>query len=729
MKNLKTFFVLFITVLMIVSIADASSRTYTKGALVGGTSGCLDQIDGDDVVDGDRALVVMENGYYIYRLNASSGESENSPFIISPDVNAGTKRWIWIGSDQINVKLFGAKGDGETDDLEAFQSATNAALAGDIKTIYIPDGTYNLGTSLGGYIDPGNGGIAFKGQSEEGTIILFNEGTDADPRYVFYNNDISTKEAVTFENFTIKGTLTTTNGQYGGNAIQIDYYPRLTFHNITFKNLRHMATSCHYSDNVQMNNCSFYDISADGARFRDCRFVKISDCHFERLGDDSIALHINDNTVPKGGTGTIFDPIRDSLIVTNNTLVNCGMIKILGGRNVIITNNHLKLINGPQTIRIGRSTTVSEGNIAIYNLEISGNIITDSFNENNGTFEATIYTISIASYDLAGATITDNTPIEEYNSVTGKFIYPWDWNDSLTNNTDYPVGPSYGIYIHSNIIGRTLPIVSNFTDYGFGMSIKNGEYVDGEITDTTLRSGIGISLGSGGFNSVQIYHNNVTHVGTGVIFTIPLTDNYYKSIKIDNNIFRDIINRGIYIPANDTNQQVLSDTVISDNIFNMDPYRLSSNSNIDGTYDEVYSLPEAITVTYNVGVTITNNLFKNTCIPIRSQNTDLLNIFGNTLVAGTPVAVGFNVGNTGIGYIQPNLGNDKFIEIDADPTSATYEKIINVHKYFGTAAPTSGWYWAGEKIWDSSPEHLGKAGWVCTATGSPGTWYAFGTID
>jgi hypothetical protein len=64
--------------------------------LTGGGAGALDAIDGAIIADGDAALVIdsTNDKTYFYTLNSSSGAAESSPTVISPDSNAGTKRWI-----------------------------------------------------------------------------------------------------------------------------------------------------------------------------------------------------------------------------------------------------------------------------------------------------------------------------------------------------------------------------------------------------------------------------------------------------------------------------------------------------------------------------------------------------------------------------------------------------------------------------------------------------------
>lgn len=75
-----------------------ASKGFGAIGLTGGGTGALDAIDGDLLSDGDVALVVdaVNNFFYAYTLEASSGAAEASPTVISPDTNAGTKRWVLV---------------------------------------------------------------------------------------------------------------------------------------------------------------------------------------------------------------------------------------------------------------------------------------------------------------------------------------------------------------------------------------------------------------------------------------------------------------------------------------------------------------------------------------------------------------------------------------------------------------------------------------------------------
>lgn len=48
---------------------------------------------------------------------------------------------------------------------------------------------------------------------------------------------------------------------------------------------------------------------------------------------------------------------------------------------------------------------------------------------------------------------------------------------------------------------------------------------------------------------------------------------------------------------------------------------------------------------------------------------------------------------------------------------------------FGDAAPTTGTWGRGDIVYDNTPTAGSFIGWVCTASGTPGTWKTFGAIS
>jgi len=71
-----------------------SNLTLALSALTGGAAGALDAVDGSSLSGGDAAVVVLSGLSYHYHLDASSGATEDSPYVIAPDSNPGTKRWV-----------------------------------------------------------------------------------------------------------------------------------------------------------------------------------------------------------------------------------------------------------------------------------------------------------------------------------------------------------------------------------------------------------------------------------------------------------------------------------------------------------------------------------------------------------------------------------------------------------------------------------------------------------
>jgi hypothetical protein len=51
------------------------------------------------------------------------------------------------------------------------------------------------------------------------------------------------------------------------------------------------------------------------------------------------------------------------------------------------------------------------------------------------------------------------------------------------------------------------------------------------------------------------------------------------------------------------------------------------------------------------------------------------------------------------------------------------------HVTYGTAAPTTGAWLRGATRINTAPSASGYLGWVCTESGTPGTWKGYGTIQ
>ena len=97
MNKLK-YILVFVLVLLLATSAFATPRWWNCTSLIGGAEGSLDSINGQNLFDGYRAIVTTTTQVYFYYLDDDSGAGESSPGTISPDLNAGDKRWILIQS-------------------------------------------------------------------------------------------------------------------------------------------------------------------------------------------------------------------------------------------------------------------------------------------------------------------------------------------------------------------------------------------------------------------------------------------------------------------------------------------------------------------------------------------------------------------------------------------------------------------------------------------------------
>lgn len=149
-----------------------ATNRYAATGLTGGTDGDVDKIDGSVLNDGDTCVATVTDTVYEYRLNASSGAAESSPDVISPDSNAGTKRWIL------------QKGE--------FNELTTGKAT-------VDDGTYTgsiefSGTELQVYNQHDGGPVALRADNAGGTKKYVFYGDPDDVSYLYYagNTVIST---------------------------------------------------------------------------------------------------------------------------------------------------------------------------------------------------------------------------------------------------------------------------------------------------------------------------------------------------------------------------------------------------------------------------------------------------------------------------------------------------------------------------------------------------------
>ena len=102
----------------------------------------------------------------------------------------------------------------------------------------------------------------------------------------------------------------------------------------------------------------------------------------------------------------------------------------------------------------------------------------------------------------------------------------------------------------------------------------------------------------------------------------------------------------------------------------------------------------------------------------------------NITITNNVVNQGYGYGVSTYGlkscYVKDNSINNASSGALVDQFSAT--RLVNAEIGAYTAAPTIGTWARGTVIYNSTPSSGGYVGWVCTASGTPGTWKQFGVI-
>ncbi len=110
--------------------------------------------------------------------DSTSTATDNAGTVIKPTSVSGAGRWLAVDTTSyINVKQFGAVGDGVADDTAAFMS-TFAKIKTSGGAIYVPAGVYKVSSTLDFFVTSPRGGRIF-GDGHGATWIHWTGGADA----------------------------------------------------------------------------------------------------------------------------------------------------------------------------------------------------------------------------------------------------------------------------------------------------------------------------------------------------------------------------------------------------------------------------------------------------------------------------------------------------------------------------------------------------------------------
>lgn len=414
-----------------------------------------------------------EGTFYWSTANLSTevaGDTEQGIYVApDSDPTGASGAWVRRFSGAVNVKWFGAKGDGATDDTAAVEGARDTLAA----EVFFPAGTYVV-SQVFHNVDH----QSWRGEGKGKTTITKANG---DALHVIWIDGGT--DGASLRDLTVDGNRA--NNDSSGASVVPDVYA-IEAINLTF-------------DNVEFKNADYYNLYLDGCHQADGKYQhRITDCSFSNFRFGGIGLSYSnastgqatgntlidncdfiDNINPAGGSssciwavqdvlGAVPGPrsvqisncraqnIVDSLLICNAfdgiTVTGCvasvaGAMVYTGsggvtprGQNLVITGNQFQsTLDGC----LGIDSTD--------NFVVSDNIIHDTWGEGmlvflsaNGVIRGNVvYNCGTSGTRAVGINITDDSVnISERIVITGNICYDTETGANRTQE--------YGIYLNAD---------------------------------------------------------------------------------------------------------------------------------------------------------------------------------------------------------------------------------------------------------------------------------------
>lgn len=528
-------------------------------------------------------------------------------------------------NDTINVKWFGAIGDNENDDTEAFNRALSFIdrLTGPYQenmdrasTLYIPNGNYRIN-----HVYIRNASI--KGESSTNTIIR----PSVEDGIVFELRQTTTYgPKVTVSNFYLNGDIynARTSVQYincffGGGGIQIVQSGDILINNIIF-DMSAKAISIQQSSSITITDCQFFTNALYAIKVISGINIIVANNNFNIWGppvqiEAGDNITINNNTF-KSDSATYYgnpyiisfkdtetDYVKGLVIISNNNFYDArgryqGININTSFSNIIIQNNVFrKLTKAIWSGSVGNALII-DGNKFISSLQENifcvnaRNIITNNYFE--GGLEGTGASYSVSIFIQSNGSIVKNNIQRFLRNSEGQYVNNFSYwlrtNETgpiiIEDNKIYPCDISENyiddikiespslFYIkntakHNNISSALLPNIFTSIDVGTPHFKESNPYV---------WNGSEWLLGNGGKQSKCEYLtlNTLMHSGKTILCNTEL-DLKGETVYIGSDITLDFSYGGKIINGT----LVLSQTKIFPQGINISDY---ITANIEGAY-------------------------------------------------------------------------------------------------------------------------------------------------
>ncbi|MDB4925333.1 glycosyl hydrolase family 28-related protein [Mucilaginibacter sp.] len=436
-------------------------------------------------------------------------------------------------ANTVNVKSYGATGDGVTDDTQAIRKALDYAKANGKTAIYFPDGSYIIGGSdnTSGIIQLKNG-VGLMGNSPATCHIKLSQGR-YNPPSIFYQ---AWWNEPTVSNVVIQGI--DFDGSSFGQTFSSDY------------EYCH-ALSINNGQNIEVMNCKFENLRGDGLLFGDT---------FESSLNLRMTYNVNVHDSEFFNIyreGTMFCATNTGSFYNNNVHGNGYLV---GGvdierhsvnetvTNISVYNNLFNFSDGYGPVERG-GPSVKYRRAVTMGFFYGGytNAVADGRSGSHKIYNNTIYQGQIDCWGHTDVGITNNTfTINAYENITGVNML-----SAAAINVADPANTSglVNVVITGNTINSAMGNAIAFNHYSSvtaNSNIINGSRLDGiSIYNTTgyfdsnniqnaglsTQKASGIVINGNTNGSLLVSRNKVTDTRSGSNRTV----NYGVAIQSQNN--------------------------------------------------------------------------------------------------------------------------------------------------------------------------------------------------
>lgn len=587
--------------------------------------------------------------------------------------------WLQLtGKPFVDVRSYGAKGDGLTNDTVAIQAALTAA--GGTKPVMIADGNFVVSTLV-----PLSNTMIF------GNAIITHAQTEATSTCNIF--DLTNKTGVVIDGLTLDGVGYDRTRASGTSPALItgDTVTDVIITGVTLKNGLTTAIEMSRVSRLLVSGCRVLNTPEHGIYIStNSNGVKVVNCEFRNIGTQD-------------GLTTPQPCIRGRLNVSNVLVSGCSY---MDDPELLLPVDAVSLTRFAEFSDQGSGSIASEPchNIAITNNTGSGLtegvFVSNPFTEVNATN-------TIVNLIMTGNNFTAKTSGSTYGVVLGKVT-------GVKVSDNFLSGFNYGIYAGGysdlHITGNTIEGPDSHADSVDGISLRHTVY-NGTTAGMPSRNAKVESNNVWGYKRYPLF---MQHVASQVIIS---KNNLYSTL-----------NRALQIE--------LLDGVTSADATGSATYWITENRLQTGSSTAQVSY---INNAPNIDVRV---LFKNNVVINMPGTASTFSVFngsesydisGNLWSGGSQP---FSVSPEANAYVTNNTGVFSMASLATTTTPGSGTVVLGPNNLPGgkqmyglSAAPTVGTWAVGDKVFFVVPTTGGKIGSVCTVAGTPGTWKSFGAID